>query len=140
MSIMKYGSTVLFVEDVSKVMDFYESAFGFKKKFYDPDFGFGDMDAGGVSLAFGNHECGERMMPGAYQRSSSGNPEGIEIAFNLVDVASAFERAVAAGAEPVAAPKEMPWGQTVAYVRSIEGTIVGLCTPLEEGSSSADGS
>jgi lactoylglutathione lyase len=36
---------------------------------------------------------------------------------------------VAAGAAVVAAPREMPWGQTVAYVRSPEGTVLGLCTP-----------
>ncbi len=136
---MKYGSTVLFVDDVPKVMAFYEAAFGFTKKFYDPDFGFGDMDAGGMSLAFGTDACGERMMPGKYRPPSSGNPEGLEIAFFLEDVAAAYDRAVTAGAEPVAEPKEMPWGQTVAYVRSIEGTIIGLCTPLPEPTKNEDG-
>ena len=24
----------------------------------------------------------------------------------------------------------MPWGQTVAYVRSVEGTLIGLCTQM----------
>ena len=29
-----------------------------------------------------------------------------------------------------AEPKVMPWGQTVADVRSVEGTLIGLCTPM----------
>lgn len=53
----------------------------------------------------------------------------MEIAFFTGDVAAAFAQAVGAGAKPMAEPKVMPWGQTVAYVRSIEGTVVGLCSP-----------
>lgn len=129
---MKFGSTVIFVEDVEAVMAFYDEAFGFKAKFYDPDFGFGIIDIGGVDLGVGSHESGERMMPGRYQRPNRGNPEGVELAFYTDDVAGAYAKATAAGAAPVAEPKEMPWGQTVAYVRSIEGTVIGFCTPLEE--------
>jgi lactoylglutathione lyase len=53
----------------------------------------------------------------------------VEVAFYTDDVAAAFDRAVAAGAEPLAAPKVLPWGQTVAYARGPEGTILGFCTP-----------
>ena len=42
---------------------------------------------------------------------------------------------VAAGAAVVTAPYAVPWGQTVAYVRSVEGTIIGLCTPLPAAAS-----
>ena len=27
-------------------------------------------------------------------------------------------------------PVEKPWGQTVAYVRAIEGSLIELCSPL----------
>lgn len=47
---MKYGSTVLFVKHVADVLGFYERAFGFKIKFYDEDFDFGMLDAGGMEL------------------------------------------------------------------------------------------
>lgn len=126
---MKYGATVLFVDDVRPVLAFYEKAFGFKTRFYDEDYEFGELDAGGSTLGIGTHRTGERMMPGAYRKPSQGHPEGVEIAFYLEDVAPAFRKAVEAGAEPVTEPTKMPWGQTVAYVRAPEGTVVGLCTP-----------
>ena len=68
-------------------------------------------------------------MPG-FERTLTGQPGGVEIAFTCEDVDYAFARAVAAGAEAVRNPVQMAWGQTVAYVRSIEGTYVGLCSPL----------
>jgi uncharacterized glyoxalase superfamily protein PhnB len=70
------------------------------------------------------------MMPGAYVRPVGGRPASVEIAFYTADVPAAFTQAVRAGAVVIAEPKVMPWGQTVAYVRSVEGTLIGLCTPM----------
>jgi lactoylglutathione lyase len=126
---MRYASTVLFVDDVAAVLAFYRRAFGFETRFYDEDYQFAELDAGGAVLGIASHACGERMMPEAYRRPQGPRLEGVEIAFFTDDVVAACERAVAAGAAVVAAPREMPWGQTVAYVRSPEGTVLGLCTP-----------
>lgn len=41
-------------------------------------------------------------------------------------------KAVKAGAELIAKPTEKPWGQTVSYVRSIEGTLIEICSPMGE--------
>jgi catechol 2,3-dioxygenase-like lactoylglutathione lyase family enzyme len=60
---MKFGSTVLFVDDVPAVLEFYRRALGFETRFYDAEYQFGELDA---------------------------------------------------------------------YFRSIEGTIIGLCSPLEK--------
>lgn len=128
---MNYGSTVLFVDDVPAVLDFYRRAFGFETRFYDDSYQFGELDAGGAVLGFASHACGEKMMPGGYTPPADGKPAGVEIAFFTPDVTAAYDKAINAGAVAVAEPKAMPWGQTVAYVRSVEGTIVGLCTPLE---------
>jgi uncharacterized glyoxalase superfamily protein PhnB len=68
------------------------------------------------------------MMPG-YTRPSTGKPSGVEIAFETADVLGVYRSAIQAGAQVVAGPKLMPWGQTVAYVRSVEGTFVGICSP-----------
>jgi uncharacterized glyoxalase superfamily protein PhnB len=48
------------------------------------------------------------------------------------DVQAAFDSVAAAGAAPLAEPRVMPWGQTVAYLRAPEGTILGLCSPMGE--------
>ena len=41
-----------------------------------------------------------------------------------------FEKAIAAGAVPIKEPEEKPWGQVVSYVRSIDGTIIEIATPI----------
>jgi lactoylglutathione lyase len=129
---MKFGSTVLFVDDVPAVLEFYRRALGFETRFYDAEYQFGELDAGGAVLGFASHRCGERMMPGGYARPAGGRPPGVEVAFFTADVAAAFERACGAEASAIAEPKVMPSGQLVAYFRSIEGTIIGLCSPLEK--------
>jgi uncharacterized glyoxalase superfamily protein PhnB len=82
-------------------------------------------------LMFAAHSTGTLFMP-SYQRPANGQPSGVEIAFYTNDVAAAFAKAVAEGAAVVAEPKTMSWGQTVAYVRAIEGTFIGICTPMGE--------
>ena len=57
-------------------------------------------------------------------------PLGIEIGLVTPDVPAAFARAVAAGATALQPPQAKPWGQTVAYVRCPDGSLVELCTPM----------
>jgi len=44
-------------------------------------------------------------------------------------VLAALARAVGAGAVALAEPKVLAWNGTVAYIRSIDGAIIGLCNP-----------
>ena len=60
----------------------------------------------------------------------SERPLGMEVGFTTPDVGAAYERALAAGAVPLKAPTLKPWGQTVAYVRCPDGSLVELCTPM----------
>ncbi len=132
---MRLAATCLYVDDVPAVLDFYRRAFGFGTRFFDEALQFAELDTGGAPgappiLSFASHRCAEVLMPGGYVRPAGGGPSGVEVAFYTDDVLAAFARAVGAGAVVIAAPKVMPWGQTVAYVRSIEGTLIGLCTPI----------
>lgn len=126
---LQFASLVLYVDDVPAVVDFYRRAFGLEPRFYDEDVGFAELGADGA-LALASRAAGELMMPGVYAHPSRDGRSGIEIAFHAPDVPAAFERAVAAGATPVAAPRAMPWGQTVAFVESLEGTLVAFATPV----------
>jgi lactoylglutathione lyase len=45
------------------------------------------------------------------------------------DLDNDWERALAAGAALLVAPKPKPWGQTVGYLRDLNGVVVELCTP-----------
>jgi len=126
---MQFAGTVLYVDEFSKTVDFYQRAFGMKVRFLDPALGFAELETGGSTLAVASHSLGEMLMPGGYQRPPDGQPAGVEIAFLTADVPGSFAAVIAAGATPVAAPKRMPWGLEVAYVRAPEGTLIGFSEP-----------
>lgn len=126
---MKFAGTVLYVDHVSAAVDFYRRAFGFELRFFDEALGFAELETGGSTLAIAAHSLGEMLMPGVYQRPAGGQPAGVEIAFLTSDVPASFAKAITEGASPVAAPKRMPWGLEVAYVRAPEGTLIGFSEP-----------
>jgi lactoylglutathione lyase len=131
---MKLGYVIIYVEDVKATMAFYTAAFGFETKMafeQDGSVDYGELKTGETVLAFAAHSLGEMNLPGGYQKvSAEGNPFGYELGLVSEDVASAYEQAVNAGAVPVAPPKVKPWGQTVAYVRASEGTLIEICSPV----------
>ena len=133
---MKLGYVLIYVEDVKAVMSFYQRAFGFETKMvYEAEnhVDYGELKTGETTLGFAAHSMGEANFNGQYQKvSTQGQPFGIELALVSEDVTRDFERAVAAGAIAISNPTEKPWGQTVAYVRSVEGTLIELCSPMEQ--------
>jgi lactoylglutathione lyase len=123
-----FGSTVIYVESgVREVLEFYKSAFGVSIRYYDDNLKFGELETGQTSIMIASYAAGEYMIGDKFQRSPNQRPADIEIAFLSSDVPGAYARAIAAGATP---PRTMPWGQTVAYLSSVEGTLIGLLTPL----------
>lgn len=127
---MRFGSVVIYVpDDPKKYLDFYCQAFGFSLRHYDETSGFGEIETGDTSIAFASHAAGEFMVGETYAPTGDGFPKNAEIAFLTENVPAAFNRAVGSGCTPLCRPKDMPWGQTVAYVRSLEGTLIGLLTP-----------
>ena len=125
---MKLGYTILYVPDVRASLRFYEQAFGLATKFLHEGGDFGELDTGGTSLAFCSLTLLQQMgkTPG---RADVTRPVS-EVALVTADVPAAFARAVTAGATPLQAPEDMPWGQTVAYVADPDGFWVELCTPV----------
>lgn len=127
----KFGSTVIYVESgVREVLEFYKTAFGVPIRYYDDKLQFGELETGQTSIMIASYIAGEYMVGDKFQSSVTKRPADIEIAFVMSDVPSAYATAVAAGANAVREPRMMPWGQTVAYVSSIEGTLIGLLSPL----------
>jgi lactoylglutathione lyase len=128
---MKFGWAIVYVDDVKTVLDFYLKAFGLRTRFLHESGEYGELETGQTILAFASHKIGAMNLPVGYVASvPTDKPLGFEFALVTSDVAGAFAKAVAAGAAATASPTNKPWGQTVAYVRSIEGTLVSLCTPL----------
>jgi len=129
---LKLAVTVIYVANgVREVLEFYRAAFGFAIRYYDDNLRFGELETGvGPNIMIASYAAGEYMVGANFRRSPSQRPEDVEIALMTVDVPAAYVKAVAAGAKPVREPRTMPWGQTVAYVSSAEGTLIGLVSPV----------
>ena len=128
---MQFGYTIAYVADVEASLDFFERAFGLKRRFVAPGGGFGELDTGATSLAFANHATARDSVGHDYVAADrSDKPLGVEIGLVTADVAAAVERAVNAGATLLNPPTVKPWGQTVAYVRCPDGVLVELCTAM----------
>lgn len=129
---MKLGYVLIYVADVRAAVDFYARAFGLTARFVDESGNYAELETGATALGFVARSLAEQnLAPGAIASLSRAQPApAVEIALVTDDVAAAVERAVAAGAELAAAPKTKPWGQTVAYVRDLDGVLVELCSPM----------
>ena len=128
---MKLGYTIVYVPDVAASIDFFERAFGLKRRFLHETGTYGELDTGETTLSFAAHELGDMNFPGGHVHAdASALPLGFELALVTDDVGGAHAHAVAAGAPEMAAPQVKPWGQTVSYVRCPDGILVELCTPI----------
>lgn len=127
---MKFGYTIIYVPDVAAALAFYETAFGCTLRFLHDSGTYGELDTGATTLSFASHDMadfnGFKINPA---RADQDAP-GIEISFVTDDVPAAFTRAVDAGAAPLSDPAQKPWGQTVSYVRDLNGVIVEICSPI----------
>ena len=92
---MRFGGTVLYVDEVSPVVDFYRRVFGLELRFFDDTLGFAELETGGSTLVIAAHSLGEMLMPNRYVRPADGRPAGIEIAFLTCDVPASFAKAIA---------------------------------------------
>ncbi|NRA89340.1 MAG: hypothetical protein HRU28_18575, partial [Rhizobiales bacterium] len=45
---------------------------------------------------------------------------------------TAYDHALKSGATPVSAPTEKPWGQTVSFVRDLNGCLVEIASPVRK--------
>jgi lactoylglutathione lyase len=128
---MKFGYTIIYVASVPKALSFYKEAFDIPTKFLHESSEYGELSTGETTLAFASHSMGDANFKGQYVRADqSATPLGIEIALVTEDIASAYAKALRAGAISISAPADKPWGQTVAYVRGTEGTLIELCSPI----------
>jgi uncharacterized glyoxalase superfamily protein PhnB len=128
---IKFAYTILYVEDVSKTVQFYEQAFGFKTKFITPDNSYGEVITGETTLSFASKTlAGSNLSDGFIESNIRQKPLGIEIGFTTDDVSATMKQAVASGAILCEEAKEKPWGQIVGYVRDLDGFLIEICTPI----------
>jgi catechol 2,3-dioxygenase-like lactoylglutathione lyase family enzyme len=129
---MKLGYTILYVADVAASIDFYENAFGLKRRFIDDSGEYGELDTGETTLSFAAVDLARSNLPYDFRINRPDEPPaGVEVAFITDDVPAAYATAVRAGATPVSEPQTKPWGQTVSYVRDLDGVLVEIASHAE---------
>ncbi|MGY4831255.1 VOC family protein [Sphaerotilaceae bacterium SBD11-9] len=128
---MKLAYTIVYVSDVAASLAFFERAFGLQRRFLHESGAYGELETGATALGFAQHDTARGNLPHGYVvAESSALPLGMEIGLVTADVAAACTQAVQAGATLLSPPTTKPWGQTVAYVRCPDGTLVELCTEV----------
>ena len=125
---MKLAYVIPYVADVPATLAFYKAAFGLETKFLHESGDFGELKTGGTTLAFSSRQL--MVSLGKDPQAPDPARPSFEIALTTDDVPGALKQALVAGARLIAEPKEMPWGQTIAYVSDPDGFVVELCTPM----------
>ena len=128
---IKYGYTILYVENVEKIIAFYNEAFGFTQKFITPEKDYAELETGATVLAFASFSVAEYNGIEIAKSALINKPPSFELTFVTNDIQIDFKKAIDAGAKLVKEPSSKPWGQIVAYVRDINGFLIELCTPIE---------
>ena len=107
---IKFGYTILYVDNVEEAITFYEKAFGFERIFITPDNQYGELKTGETTLSFASTSLAAENFTD--------------------DVLATLNKAIEYGAILESNSKEMPHGQTVAYVRDPNGFLIEICTPV----------
>lgn len=127
---MKLAYTIIYVADVPATVAFYEKAFGLERRFIHESNLYAEMATGETALAFAGNEAAEMSGLAIVPNDPGGPAAGWEICLVTDDVGAAFELAVSAGCTPISKPDEKPWGQTVSYVRDLNGCLVEIASPV----------
>lgn len=129
---VKLGYTILYVSDVEKSIEFYEKAFGFNRKFITPENDYGELSTGETTISFVSKDLANSNLKNGFIESSQlEKPFGIELALITDDVQKVIDRAIELGALVVEEAIQKPWGQTVSYIRDIDGFLLEICTPIK---------
>ena len=128
---IKYSYTIMYVKQVEATVAFYESAFGFERKFITPEEDYAELISGDTTLAFAAVELAQMNLSQGFTTVNKDRVMGVELGFVVEDVEHAVQRAVAAGASIYEPVKVKPWGQTVAYVTDCNGFLIELCTAMQ---------
>jgi lactoylglutathione lyase len=127
---MHFGYTILYVPDVQAAVEFYEHAFGLKRRFVHESGQYAEMETGTTTLSFASNAMAEMNGLAIRPNTHHDVAAGIEIVLVTDTPEQAYEQAVAAGALPLHPVEVKPWGQKVSYVRDLNGCLVELCSPM----------
>ncbi|WP_163390210.1 VOC family protein [Enterovibrio norvegicus] len=126
---MKFKYTILYVEDVAATLAFYENAFGMKTAMLHESGDYGELSSGDTTLSFSSLALMAQL--GKNPSRGDGRAPCFEIAFETEEVEKSLNKATAAGAVLVQDVEHMPWGQTTAYMKDLNGFLVEICSSIQ---------
>ncbi len=130
---VKFGYTILYVKDVTESIEFYEKSFGFERKFITPENDYGELETGQTTISFASIELANSNLKNGFMESNlNEKPFATELGLVTDNVNEIVKIAENNGATIIEEPKEKPWGQTVAYLRDIDGFLLEICTPMNQ--------
>ena len=128
---MRFGYTILYVSNLAATLTFYEKAFGFEPGI-SIEGQYAELKTGTTTLAFAQEDFVKTLTNQPFTPADASKPAPpVELGFVTDAVQVDFDRAIAAGAIEVKKPEMKPWGQTVGYVRDLNGFLVEICTPIK---------
>ena len=128
---IKYTYTILYVENVTKSIEFYEKSFGFSRKFVTEENDYGEIITGETTISFASKKLANSNLKNGFIESDlKSKPFGIELGFVTENVPEIIENAKNNGGIIIEEPKQKPWGQIVAYIRDIDGFLIEICTSM----------
>jgi uncharacterized glyoxalase superfamily protein PhnB len=129
---VKFGYTILYVENIEESISFYENAFGFSRKFITPENDYAELVTGETTLSFASKQlAAQNLKDGFIESTLEDKPFAIEIGFITEDVTETVQKATSFGAVLVKEPTQKPWGQIVAYIRDLNGFLIEICTEMK---------
>ena len=128
---MKLGYALIYVPYVLATVEFYERAFALSRRFVHESGQYAEMETGATALSFASEQLAAANGLAIRPNHARDLAAGFEVCLVTDDPDEAFHRSIEAGATPVKATEEKPWGQRVAYVRDLNGCLVELCTELK---------
>jgi lactoylglutathione lyase len=129
---MKLGYTIMYVPDVLKAVEFYEAAFGLKRRYVHDSGQYAEMETGATALGFAAEALAEANGVAIRPNTPRDISAGVEICLVTDTPEQAYEHAVAAGAIAIKPVEMKPWGQKVSYVRDLNGCLVEVCSPVPQ--------
>lgn len=129
---VKFGYTILYVENVEESIAFYENAFGFSRKFITPESDYGELSTGETTISFASKKlAGQNLKEGFIESNLNNKPFAIELGLIADDVPETVQKATSFGAVLITEPTQKPWEQIVAYIRDPDGFLIEICTKME---------
>ena len=117
----------IFVADIAAMVAFYRDALGFEIE-WDGNGPYAEFKHEGVRFSMYSRQALPRLLG-----RTPGFPGGLNGTFELAidlpraeDVDQEFARVVAAGGQPVYAPRDEPWGMRSSMIADPEGNLIEI--------------